>query len=69
VTVLESVRSLALFAMSVGCLFTVCGAPSAAERTGLDPVRLFPPFRWLIGAALPATPGLRFATQAAHARR
>ena len=68
-TVLESVLSLALFAMSVGCLFTVCGLTFARGRPGLDPGRSVLPVRRLIGAALPATPGLRFATQAAHARR
>jgi len=68
-TLLETILSFTLFGMYVVCRFTVCSMTSAKERPVLDPGGLFRPFRWLIGAALPAPPGLRFATQAAHVRR
>jgi len=68
-TVLESVLSLAQFGMYVVCLFAACGLLLARGRPGLDSVRIFLPFRWLIGAPLPATSGARVAAPAADVRR
>lgn len=55
--ILVWVFGLALLALYIACLFTVCALTFKKGRMWLAIAGIFLPILWLIGAVLPAKPG------------